>query len=279
MVYSAFHFLLEPYKVENIEVLSALLDIYYFEGINEEESSLTAYIPSEKLQVEAMQEIKSTLAGLGCKLSWTHEDIAEQNWNKLWESNFEPVIIDTRCVVRAPFHREYPEILHRITIEPKMSFGTGHHATTRLMTEKILETDFKGKKILDIGCGTGILSILASMCGAENITAIDIDKWAFENTLENIQKNNISNIQVIQGGKESIPETKYDVILANINRNVLLDQMIDYSRLIKMGGLLLISGILIEDIEILKETAQIDGFYFNYEKILGNWVLLAFQRN
>jgi ribosomal protein L11 methyltransferase len=278
MSYTAYYFKLEPYNKDYAEVLVALLDDIGFEGIQEEGKTLTGYIPSDKLSVDALTDIRSALEDMGSNLSWTYEEIREQNWNKLWESNFEPVFIDTRCVIRAPFHNEFPEILYRITIEPKMSFGTGHHSTTRMMIEKILETNIQQKKILDMGCGTGVLSILASMCGAENITAIDIDKWAYDNTLENIQINNRLNIQAIMGGKESIPDKQYDIIFANINRNILLDQMSGYSRHLFSGGALFISGILCEDIAIINENAIMEGFIPEADKILGNWAMLSFRR-
>jgi len=279
MVNNAYYFTLQPHNIQNTEMLIALLDFYGFEGLTEEKEIIIGYIPAGKLPVNAIEEIKTSLAVSGCNLNYTFEEIAEQNWNKLWESNFDPVVIDSRCVVRAPFHREFPKVQYQITIEPKMSFGTGHHFTTRLMLEKILETDIKGKNVLDMGCGTGVLAILASLCGAETITALDNDKWAFENTFENIQKNNKQNIQVILGGKESIPDTRYDIILANINRNILLDQLTEYSQKITFNGLLIISGILKEDIEILKESAQKYGFKSESDKILCNWVMLAFRRN
>ena len=279
MIYKAYFFAFDPYSTENAEVLTALLDKFGFEGIHETEETLVGYIPAEYMPVYAIDEISSALSKFNCDLNYTIEDIAEQNWNELWESNFEPVIIDTRCVVRAPFHKQFPDILYQITIEPKMSFGTGHHYTTRMMMEKIIETNIKGKHVLDMGCGTAVLSILASFCGAATVTALDNDKWAYENSLENIRKNNCNNIEVILGGKESIPESKFDLILANINRNILIDQMGIYSLSVEKNGMLIISGILLEDIEILKHKAGIEGFYSESEKISENWVMLTFRRN
>jgi ribosomal protein L11 methyltransferase len=279
MVYKAFYFSLQPNSIEFIEVLTGLLDFYGFEGINEQGTELIGYIPAENISNDVIEAIKPVLSEMGCKLDWTVKEIAEQNWNSLWESNFDPVIIDTRCVIRAPFHNDFPGATYIITIEPKMSFGTGHHFTTRMMLEKILETDVKGKNILDMGCGTGVLSILASLCGANAVTAIDIDKWSYENTLENIQKNNRKNIQVIMGGKEFIPATYYDIILANINRNILLDQFADYSRSIVRNGMLFISGILFDDVEIIKDIARKEGFNYETDKTLNNWVMLAFRKN
>jgi ribosomal protein L11 methyltransferase len=279
MKYSALTIKLDPSSDEFFGFISALLDQHGFEGIYEDDKKLVAYIPKDNLTSAIIDSVINKMAELGCKVECVSEDIAENNWNELWESNFEPVIIDDLCVIKAPFHEEFPDIKYRITIEPKMSFGTGHHQTTRMMLEKILELDMTGKCVLDMGCGTGVLSILASMKGAFQITAIDIDKWAVENTKENIQKNKISNIKILMGGKDSIPDEKYDIILANINRNIILDQMSEFARVNKKSGLLLISGILAEDVDAMKEKAQSVGFNLIDSNSLSNWSLLMFERN
>jgi ribosomal protein L11 methyltransferase len=278
MIYKAVHFTLSPYSREFSEVLIALLDAYRFEGIVEEDANITAFIPDELLEEETLEELKDTLSALNTSLSWVIEVIPEQNWNKLWESNFEPVVIDDKCAIRAPFHPDFNEVKYQITIEPKMAFGTGHHQTTRLMLEQIMLLDLQRKKVLDMGCGTGVLGILASMCGAAEITAIDIDSWSFENTIENAMANNIHNIAAIKGGREAIPNKIYDVVLANINRNILLDQMHDYARVTTTGAILLLSGILNTDVEIICNSALEAGFSFVHEKVLGSWILLMFKR-
>jgi len=277
MVYTALYFSIYPLSSEFYDILSALIDQQGFEGIYEENEKLIAYIPENNLPTGIILAIVDKMDSIGCKVEWSSESIPEKNWNELWESNFEPVIIDTRCVIRAPFHQEFPEIKYRITIEPKMSFGTGHHQTTRMMLEKVLELDMTGKHVLDMGCGTGVLSILTSMKGATKITAIDIDKWAVENTLENSLKNHIENIEVIKGGKESIPDKKYDVILANINRNIIIDQIDSYANYIVQGGFLLVSGILTEDFNIINEKAMLNRFNLINSNQLGNWLLLMFE--
>lgn len=279
MIYSALTFRLSPSIEEYADVLIALIDKEGFEGIYEDNDKIIAYISKVLLKSINIGALIKPVLDMGCKIEWVEEEIQEKNWNEVWESNFEPVVIDNRCVVRAPFHKEYKDICYQINIEPKMSFGTGHHQTTRMMLEKILDLDVNQKNILDMGCGTGVLSILAAMKGAGNITAIDIDKWAIENTIENAQKNQINKIEVIQGGKDIIADRKFDIILANINRNILLDQMERYSKALINSGLLILSGILAEDIEIISESAKTNGFTLTDKNSMNNWVLLMFKRN
>jgi len=278
MGYKAVSFSLNPAGSEFSEILIALLDANCFEGIIEENSTIIAYLNSANFNEHVILEIELSMANLGCQTDSIIKDIEDQNWNSVWESNFEPVIIGDKCLIRAPFHTEYPNLKYQITIEPKMSFGTGHHYTTRLMIEQILECELKGLKVLDMGCGTGILSILASMCGAEFITAIDIDTWAFENSIENTAKNNVQNVRVLLGGKESIPNLKFDLVLSNINRNILLDHLPKYASVTNDGGLILLSGFISEDIPVIKEAAINSGFVPVLEKSFGDWVLIMFKK-
>jgi ribosomal protein L11 methyltransferase len=278
MLYKAIYFILEPTTQEMVEILYALLDNLDFEGISVENNTIIGYIPAKRYEQQAIIALEKKLASLGCRLKWKVKDIPDQNWNYLWESNFEPVVVNTNCVIRAPFHPEFADVTYRITIEPKMSFGTGHHQTTRLMIGQMLKIDFKGKNVLDMGCGSGILAILASMRGASHISAIDIDKWAYENTIENAAKNKINNIEVLIGGREAIPVEKFDIVLANINRNILLDQITDYACVTHKKSVLLVSGILIEDIPKLKEAAQYAGLKFVETRLLDNWAMIVFAR-
>lgn len=278
-MYKAIHFELDPLKEEYFEILSALLDLHEFEGVLENGNKITAYF-KEEIAIEAILiEIQSSLRNIGCKLHWKEELIPDQNWNKLWESNFEPITIGEQCAIRAPFHHEFTNIPYEIIIEPKMSFGTGHHQTTRLMIENMLEMDFKNKIVLDMGCGTGVLGILAVLKKASRVVAVDIDKWACANTIENAKKNNIEHISVLQGGAELILYEQFDIILANINRNILLGQIKDYSLSHKQGGTLLISGILRNDREILKNAASENGYSFLKTAELDDWITLMFERN
>ena len=261
------------------EILIALLDSFDFEGITEEEGGIRAYIPAGNFNNDMVDELKGRFEAYSCSITIAIEDVPEQNWNSIWESNFEPVVIGDRCVIRAPFHDNFENVKYRITIEPKMSFGTGHHQTTRLMLEAVLELDLNGKMVLDMGCGTGVLGILAAMRGAHSVTAIDSDRWAYENARENAARNGIENINVLSGSTEVIPSRKFDIILANINRNILTEHMSAYSDHIGRGGLLLISGILKEDENVLKEKASACKFSFVLSRYLDNWVMMMFDRN
>jgi ribosomal protein L11 methyltransferase len=215
----------------------------------------------------------------GCSISWEAENIPDQNWNMIWESNFDPITISNQCVIRAPFHQEFNDFSYQIIIEPKMSFGTGHHQTTRLMIEHMLELDFKDQIVLDMGCGTGILGILAALKNASKVVAVDIDKWAFENTMENAQKNNTRQITVLQGDTRAVITEQFDFILSNINRNILIEQMKDYSLMLKPTGNLLVSGILNADINSVREAAEKNRFTFIKYSELESWVAMMFERN
>lgn len=279
MLYKALNIILLPQTPDLTEILIALLDRFDFEGITEEEGEIKAYIPAENFNDEITRELQTGFKDLECILKIEVEDVPEQNWNSIWESNFEPVVIGNRCVVRAPFHDEFENVEYRITIEPKMSFGTGHHQTTRLMLETILDIDLAGKCVLDMGCGTGVLGILAAMRGAGSITAIDVDKWACENTIENAGRNSIGNISILPGSVDLIPSQEFDVIFANINRNILLEQMPAYSDHLGKGGLVLISGILTDDEAVMLKRASECQFSLIRMKRLDYWTMMMFERN
>jgi ribosomal protein L11 methyltransferase len=212
--------------------------------------------------------------------TYTVTEIAAENWNETWEKNFEPLIIEDQCYVRATFHQARPEYPYEIVIDPKMAFGTGHHQTTTMMMQYILQTDFTGKSVLDMGCGTGILAILASKRGAQSLLAIDNDQVCYESTQENTALNNIHNIEALCGGKEVIPAQSFDVILANINRNILLDQIQTYNNVLVSGGAIFFSGFYeTPDLEMI--TAECSKFNIAYKdhKKIGDWVAARFQKN
>jgi ribosomal protein L11 methyltransferase len=206
--------------------------------------------------------------------------IAEKNWNEVWESNFEPILIDGKCSVRAPFHKKPENVLYDIVIEPKMSFGTGHHETTSMMISLLLESEVKGKKILDMGCGTAVLAILAEKEGAKELIAIDNDEWAFRNSIENIEKNSSIAIKVLLGDSTLLKaESNFDFIIANINRNVLLEDIPHYSKCLKSKGYLLMSGFYKEDIEIIKNKALQFQMEMKRYILNNNWAATVFQKH
>ena len=203
--------------------------------------------------------------------------IEQQNWNAEWEKNFDPIEVQGRCVVRAPFH-DQKEVDFDIVIEPKMSFGTGHHETTHQMVAHLLDMDVSGKRVLDMGCGTGILAILACMKGAASITGIDIDEWAYQNTLENVRNNKCSQIIVKQGGAELLENHTYDVILANINRNILLNDMEAYAKTMSSGSKIVFSGFYSLDINHIDQKARSLGMRLLRQSEKNNWVALVYQK-
>ncbi len=257
---------------EQKDILIALLENIRYEGFEEHEAQVIAYVPSADYSEE---ELKKILQPFG--LNFTIQDIQQQNWNAQWESNFEPVVVEGFCTIRAGFHDIDVDTPYEIVITPKMSFGTGHHATTQLMMQQMSKMDFKGGKVLDFGTGTGILAILAEMLGAGQILAIDNDEWSYDNTVENIGANNCGNITTMKGSIE-LAETDYDVILANINRHILLNYMSEMYIKLKKDGFMLMSGLLTEDRGIIMEAATAAGFKHLKASEHNNWIALLFQK-
>lgn len=211
--------------------------------------------------------------------NYTVTEIAAENWNEEWEKNFEPLIIDERCYVRATFHEDQPQYQYQIVIDPKMAFGTGHHQTTTMMMQYILDAPVEGKAILDMGCGTGILAILAAKRGADELTAIDNDEVCYLSGIENAALNGISNMTVLCGGKEAIPDRPYDIILANINRNILLDQIPVYAKVLKSGGEIYYSGFYeTPDLQLIKDACALQGMEYCDHKKIGDWVAARFKK-
>jgi len=247
-----------------------------FDTFEEVDLGFKAYIPVDDFKQELLD---GTLAAYRKMFSFTYDVtlIPQKNWNEVWESNFEPIQISDQVFVRATFHAPKPEFPYEIVIDPKMAFGTGHHQTTAMMMGLMLENDFDGKNVLDMGCGTGILAILAAKLGATDITAIDYDVVCYESTIENSALNNIDNIKALCGSKEVIPDEQYDIILANINRNILLDQMARYAEALKPGGEIYFSGFYESpDLDIIKEAAAKHNLRYITHKKDKEWVAAKF---
>lgn len=267
--YKEFKFVLEQ-PDEHREILIALLSQAGFEGFVETHDGFLAYTNQDLLP-------ELILASLNIPYQYTTKTVVEQNWNKTWEQQIKPLIIDDQIYIKTSFHPEknYPYI---ITIDPKMSFGTGHHETTYLMILQMLNMNFKDKSVIDMGAGTGVLSILAEMLGATEIYAIDNDKWAYENMLENFEKNHTEQIKAFHGDAQTLKQLPtVDIFLANINRNILLNDLSAYVERLKPNGQLVLSGFYTEDIPLLVEAAEQNGMVFESQMQKNNWTSLKFN--
>ena len=257
------------------DILIAILDQEGFQGFEETADNLLAYIAEEQFDKTSLETIITTeLAG-----HYEIMVIPAQNWNAVWESNFQPVVIPGFCTLRAHFHDMEVTTPHEIIITPKMSFGTGHHATTRLVMSAMRNIDFTGKEVLDFGTGTGILAILAEQLHATGILAIDNDPWSVENAGENVERNNCHHISVVIGSMDAASGKEFDVILANINRHILLAYMGKLSASLRVAGSIIMSGILIEDREIIIRSAEDNGLIFNSIGEENGWIAIVFKKN
>jgi len=264
---------LEPYA----EILIAKLDEINFESYSECEYGVKGYVQTHKLDLDALKEIISTVAE-HTQVSFEINKLKQQNWNAIWESSYSPVFINDDCVIRAHFHKSFPKIKYDLIITPKMSFGTGHHQTTLLMMKEMFNLDFNDKSVLDIGTGTGVLAILASKLGAKSLLAIDIEEWAFNNSKENSKLNKVSNIDFIHGDARDIKNIKFDFILANINRNVILGDVAIYVNCIKDNGEILLSGFLKQDITLILEKTKELNLELVDLKNIDKWQMLRLKK-
>lgn len=264
MNYLSVRFRLDSYNEENAEILVALTEEMGFESYEYADEFLTAYIKEDLFNEDELNEIlPSKEGGFSFNVSYTFEKVKNENWNKIWESNFQPIVIDDLCTVKASFHEGLPETKYTITIDPKMAFGTGHHQTTSLMMRALLKEDLTGRSVLDMGCGTGILAILAALKGgATRIVAIDIDPTATESAIENSNANRVGDeIEILTGDASLLAShEKFDLILANINRNIILDDIQKYSNVMNSQGVLQLSGFFAEDVDLIEVGAKAAGF-------------------
>jgi ribosomal protein L11 methyltransferase len=256
------------------KLMAELLGIGY-DSFMEIEQSIAAYIEASKFDKNRLQYVLQSFNGKA--IIEKTEDLADQNWNAIWESGYEPVVIENRCIIRAPFHAKPKGMEFDVVIQPKMSFGTAHHGTTWLMIQLILENDFAGKRVLDMGSGTAVLAIMVAMKGAERVTAIDNDEWAYNNARENCELNSIKNIDVIFGDASSIPGGTYDVVLANINRNILLDDIQHYNKHLKDDASVYLSGFYESDLAAIIEEAQKFAWTFVEYRTRNEWVAAVFR--
>ena len=258
-------------------LINALGDIG-FETFEEVDFGFKAYIPSVNFNKEQLENCLNSYHSVFA-FNYQINLIPGKNWNEVWESNFEPIIISNKIFVRATFHQPQPEYRYEIVIDPKMAFGTGHHQTTAMMLAYMLEENFIGKQVLDMGCGTGILAIMAAKSGASEITAIDNDQVCYESTIENSRLNEVTNINTLCGSTEVVPDIKFDIVLANINRNILIDQLPGYARVLQPGGAIYLSGFYEEpDLSMLITKAVECGLSYESHKTDKNWAALKLVR-
>jgi len=267
-----------PLDEEQAEIMIAFLADFGFEGFAENNNFILAYIPEKDFDKERLLTFADKMPFFK-KKDFSIKRIAGRNWNKEWESNYPAVWIAGRCYVRAPFHVPQPKAEYDILIKPGMAFGTAHHETTSLMVEKLLDMDVKGKSVLDMGCGTGVLAILTFKKGAGKIVAVDNDEWAYNNVIENAGLNEVSSMDIRLGDVTALkPDDRFDIILANINKNILLRDMASYIETLAPQGRILFSGFYEKDLKDIRETAEKCGLVFVDKKVKNQWVVTGFSK-
>ncbi|MDO4763031.1 MAG: 50S ribosomal protein L11 methyltransferase [Flavobacteriaceae bacterium] len=272
--YLEFNFKIEPLYPWN-EILMAELINIGFDSFTEEQDGILAYIPKDLFQEQELMDL-GLLQHEEVKISYTYQEMPNINWNEEWEKNFSPINVEGQVLIRAEFH-ESQNTPYEVVIQPKMSFGTGHHATTYLMIQQMLGMNFEAKKVLDMGCGTSILGIFAKQKGAKEVLAIDIDSWAVENSQENAERNSVE-VRVEQGTAENLGVEKFDIILANINRNILISDIPTYVSVLENGGQLLLSGLCFFDVEDILEVCQEQNLVLKNKIQKEEWVSLLLEK-
>lgn len=279
MDYLEFFFRYDKEKDYIGDLLSAELGEIGFESFVKGEDGLTAYIPQNILDEAQLKNLLDNFQ-YADNIPYEHKLVKGQNWNEEWEKHyFQPIIMGNECVIHSTSHRDIPAARYDILIDPKMSFGTGHHETTSLMLGEILKADMNGKSLLDMGCGTAVLSILSAKRGANPILAIDIDEWAYENSLKNISLNKESNIRIEKGGAELLGKEKFDIVLANINRNILLHDMHAYAACMNSGSELFMSGFYKQDIPVVDDEAKKHGLKLISFEEKNSWVVVRYKKD
>lgn len=278
MKYVEVDFICNPNSETITDVLALQLSDIEFDSFVKTDAGMLAYVPEKNFSPDAIDHLLQNFL-LDAEISYSFEMIEDTNWNEEWEKfYFQPIVFENKCIVHSSFHQPGGDYDYRILIDPKMAFGTGHHQTTGLMLEEILSMDLRGKTVLDMGCGTAVLAILVSMRGASEVTAIDIDEWAYNNALENIRLNHISNINVLLGDAGLLEKGRFDAIFANISRNILLQDIPAYAKVLNPGGKLVMSGFYKEDIPVILEKSEQNGLTFRHFSEKDNWVAVCVRR-
>lgn len=272
--YLEFDFKINPLTPWNEILMAELIEIG-FDSFTEENEGILAYIQKDIFSEEQLENV-GILHREDIQISFTYQEMPNINWNEEWEKNFSPINVEDKVLIRAEFHDPDPT-MHEIVIQPKMSFGTGHHPTTHLMIQQMLEMDFEGKKVLDMGCGTSVLAIFAKQKGAAEVTAIDIDEWSVENSIENAQRNGVE-LKISQGTAENLGNEMFDIILANINRNILISDIPAYVSVLNNGGKLLLSGLCFFDVNDILEVCTSQGLILENKQQREEWISLLLKK-
>ncbi|AVM57179.1 50S ribosomal protein L11 methyltransferase [Bacteroides heparinolyticus] len=280
MKYLEFTFQTTPCTEVVNDVLSAVLAEAGFESFVEQTDGINAYIQKALYNESTLKEALAEFPLPDVNIEYNYTEAEDRNWNEEWEKKFfQPIVIDNRCVIHSTFHKDVPQAEYDIVINPQMAFGTGHHETTSLIIGELLDSDLQEKSLLDMGCGTSILAILARMRGATPCTAIDIDEWCVRNSLENIELNRVDNIDVFQGDASSLKDKgPFDIIIANINRNILLNDMKHYVSRMNQGGSLLMSGFYANDIPVIQAEAENNGLHLIHHREKNQWAVVLFRK-
>lgn len=272
--YLEFDFKINPLTPWNEILMAELIEIG-FDSFTEENEGILAYIQKDIFSEEQLQNV-GIMHREDVQISFTYQEMPNINWNEEWEKNFSPINVEDKVLIRAEFHDPDPT-MHEIVIQPKMSFGTGHHPTTHLMIQQMLEMDFEGKKVLDMGCGTSVLAIFAKQKGAAEVTAIDIDEWSVENSIENAQRNGVE-LKISKGTAENLGNEMFDIILANINRNILISDIPAYVSVLNNGGKLLLSGLCFFDVNDILEVCTSQGLILENKQQREEWISLLLKK-